>query len=69
MRCDDCHGSGQELCVLIRVSHGANPGHIWWMERVSCLPCNGTGITSCCDGAVGSARDVTNQGVLLEDDI
>ena len=54
MRCQDCDGSGT-LPVL-----ALDPPRI---ERgLPCPSCGGTGQQSCCEGAVGNARDVTNQG-------
>lgn len=52
MRCEDCQGQRRIL------AHLAQPG---WL-LVPCPSCNGSGITSCCEGACGNAADVTNTG-------
>lgn len=59
MRCEDCHGLGE---VLI----GRSPDGEWRIvyrltDAVTLIPCpgcGGSGISSCCDGAIGCAADV-----------
>jgi hypothetical protein len=51
MVCEDCHGSGGIVCI----------GEDGWHYITPCPACTG-GVASCCDGAVGKADDVGNQG-------
>jgi len=48
MRCDRCHGSGE---VLVWV--GLQKDGTLFMPTAFCPVCNGSGITSCCDGVCG----------------
>lgn len=53
MKCEQCHGSGKRLLR-------SYPGNE--LFPYPCESCNGTGISSCCEGATGLACDVTNEG-------
>jgi hypothetical protein len=64
MICQDCGGHGYKFqlprgvnAFLLRMEQLERQ-----MRKVPCWSCGGTGITSCCEGAVGCADDVTNVG-------
>jgi hypothetical protein len=57
MRCEECHGDR----VVMRYSPELSRWH-----PVPCPSCNGTAITSCCEGQVGNSCDVTNLGTITE---
>ena len=56
MQCETCNGIGKILYVHdpIRPQRAS--------DVAVCPTCNGTGIASCCDGAVGGPDEVTNTG-------
>lgn len=59
MRCEDCQGGTGFRVQSVRSSLTA---HYTYGVRSPCPSCGGTGQQSCCEGATGNARDVTNQG-------
>lgn len=74
MICEICHGTG-----FVRIAGGYTE-HRAVLDacgirydaaraadrRVPCGNCGGTGIQSCCEGAVGGPCDVTNEGASDE---
>lgn len=52
MICETCHGNGRYHNNLLG-------------EMLPCIDCNGSGIMSCCDGAVGTL-DVPVKSVAIE---
>ena len=63
MVCEDCHG---ERWVRINRTASITEDEGWTphllMNEMPCPSCNGSGSMSCCEGAVGKAGDVGNQG-------
>ncbi len=60
MRCEDCKGARGRW-----VRRRAGPGHGPAAQIETWRPCGGcagTGVSSCCDGQVGGADEVTNTG-------
>lgn len=60
MRCETCAGSGK-----LRLSYPVPcrlvfRGYYLGYDVFPCPACDGSGITSCCDGAVGGPGDVPN---------
>ena len=59
MRCETC-GDGDRPGWIRKTF--CDQSYDW----IICPACNGTGITSCCDGAVGGPDEVTNTGAATE---
>lgn len=65
MRCADCRSEGgwyEHGGVRFFRADARPPDSLW----VPCPGCGGCGVSSCCEGALGLACDVTNQGSLVE---
>lgn len=66
MKCEECHGLGHvvNLAALKRLSSAIKAIDFTPLPRgalmLRCPSCGGSGISSCCEGAVGLAGDVTN---------
>lgn len=58
MKCEQCQGRGTQINPDFDFHDAAVP------IIVPCGSCFGSGIASCCEGAVGLAGDVTNTGDL-----
>ncbi len=59
MRCETCHGIG-DLLVDIAMQPVTRLRDAAMM--IPCPACCGTGIASCCDGAIGGPEEETNKG-------
>jgi hypothetical protein len=73
MICPDCRGLRTirrpvliigELCTTRRASPARRDTAGERIVEEPCPGCGGSGIASCCEGAVGLAGDVTNTGYL-----
>ena len=63
MRCEDCRHSVYPGFVLAaRLDPGTGQLHEVY---VFCPGCQGSGVASCCEGAVGRADEITNIGDKL----
>lgn len=59
MQCEDCGGRG----VYQALRHAWTlPGSPLLVMTLPCPTCNGSGGTSCCDGACGGPDETANEG-------
>jgi hypothetical protein len=58
MRCEECRGAGFEFRKQFGNNDNAVSYTVMHIKIYPCPSCNGSGITSCCDGAVGNSVDI-----------
>lgn len=65
MLCETCRGNGKRLNPALTVTYGPtvrvhNPEGLPLL--IPCPDCGGNGTMSCCEGMVGTERDIDAQG-------